>query len=365
MNISSLANVPDKYKSEFLTVKDWLKFGLHSNTANSTYVNSTYATGAADWNNFVSQIIRITGTFETVDRVPRLHYFYGSKEALQGMRDCDCGALGFLSADDSRQSYYLDTTQNAFLKNHDSIIDFENGLLFYNTDFRGDWFKSGFTSENTYNVPIKSNVYDELLYRFALAKYADTFKSFIYFCHEWQFYNGTVVNENKAWTEDICRFGNDYNIPFDYPQNRIDINPTSFKFLSVNNGSNSGDNGESGGTTDSGEYLFNDFENLVLSDNDTRIRVNHINENFTFKANDIISIGDYSTYSLAVGSGDKTDDNKGSDSWFGGGYVTADFVLTAGQAQTVTQIIVKRNDGGAFTDTDLQYIRENAKGIRN
>lgn len=354
MNIANLANVPDTYKSEFLAAKDWLKFGLHSNTANSTYENATYATGAADWNAFVSQIIRITGTFETIDRVPRLHYFYGSKEALQGMRDCECGALGFLAADDSRQSYYLTASQNSFLKTHDSIIDFANGLLFYNTDFRGDWFKSGFTSENIYNVPVKSNVYDELLYRFALAKYADTFKSYIYFCHEWQFYNGTVVNENRAWTEDICRFGNDYNIPFDYPQNRIDINPTSFTFLSVN----------SGGITDSGEYLFSTFETFVLDSNNTRLRANLIHENFTFKANDVISIGDYNTYALAVGSGMKEDDGDYDDVWFNGGYVTTDFVLTAEQAASVKQIIIKRNDGAALTETDLNYLYANVKIIR-
>ena len=228
-NINSLSNIPATYKQEFFNNSDWLKFGLHSTTSNSTYEKSSSTDGATDWNTFITQVIRFTGSANSIDRIPRLNYFAGNKACLVAMRDCNCGALGFLSADDSRTPYFLDDAKKTYLQTHDSIIDLETGLIFYHTDMRGDWFLPSFSSTNTYDVPTKNNVYDELVYRYGLSKYADTFKSFIYFCHEWQFYEGTSLNEYKKWTEDACKFAHDYNIGFDYPQNRIGINLSSLQ----------------------------------------------------------------------------------------------------------------------------------------
>lgn len=233
-NISDLANVTEKYKDDFLNARGWIKFGLHSATSSSTYQNSSYDDGQNDWNMVVNQVIRFTGSSEFVDRIPRLNYFYGSEDALKGMRDCECGALGFLAADDSRGSYYLDENQNLYIRSRDHIIDFKNGLIFYQTDFRGDWLKSGFTSEYDYDKPTESSVYEELKLRLQNPKYADSFKSIIWFCHEWQLYTGTTLNSNKVWVEDACRFAYDNKIPFDYPQNRIGMNPTSFQFIALN-----------------------------------------------------------------------------------------------------------------------------------
>lgn len=226
-NINNLSHIPATYKQEFLDNSNWLKFGLHSTTSNSTYENSSATEGATDWNTFITQVIRFTGSTNSIDRIPRLNYFAGNKACLVAMRDCNCGALGFLSADDSRTPYFLDDAKKTYLQTHDNIIDLETGLIFYHTDMRGDWFLPSFSSGNTYDRPTKNNVYDELAYRYTLSKYSDTFKSFIYFCHEWQFYTGTSLNEYKKWTEDACKFAHDYNIRFDYPQNRIGINLTS------------------------------------------------------------------------------------------------------------------------------------------
>ncbi len=226
-NISDLARVPTTYKQEFFNNSDWLKLGLHSNTSSSTYESSTPSSASTDWNTFVNQVVRFTGSTNIIDRVPRLNYFAGNKDCLVAMRDCDCGALGFLSADDSRSPYFIDDTRKTYLQTHNNIIDLETGLIFYHTDMRGDWFLPSFSSSNTYNIPIKNNVYDELVYRYSLPKYADTFKSFIYFCHEWQLYDGNTLNNYVKWTEDACKFAYDYNIDFDYPQNRIGFNLSS------------------------------------------------------------------------------------------------------------------------------------------
>lgn len=235
-NISQLSGVPDTFKSEFMAAKDWLKLGLHSNTSSGTYAESTYESGQADWNTVVNQVVRFAGSHESIDRIPRLNYFSGALNALRGMRDAECGALGFLCSDEDRDSYYLSNEQNTYLRTHDHLIDFTNGLIFYQTDMRGDWFASGFTSEYEYDAPTADSVYNEMVRRFETPKYADTYQSLIWFAHEWRFYSDTTLNSYKVWTEDACRFAYDYGIPFDYPQDRIGVNPTSFQFLSVSSG---------------------------------------------------------------------------------------------------------------------------------
>ena len=43
--------------------------------------------------------------------------------------------------------------------------------------------------------------------------------------HEWQFYNGATLGAGKQYFEDACRFAKDYEIVFDYAQNKA-FNPT-------------------------------------------------------------------------------------------------------------------------------------------
>ena len=90
----------NKYAKEFFLAKDWLKFGLHTGSIND-YAQSTYKQGKGDWNRFVKRLKRITGSYSNIDRIPRLHCFSGNEEALKGMRDAKCGALGFLTSDET------------------------------------------------------------------------------------------------------------------------------------------------------------------------------------------------------------------------------------------------------------------------
>ena len=101
----SLSDVPDRFAAEFTAASDWMKFGLHSPNNDSNYKSATYEEGKQAWNDFVANIIRITGTEACIDRIPRLHNFAGSKNAVLGMRDANCGALGFLLS----YSHHLET----------------------------------------------------------------------------------------------------------------------------------------------------------------------------------------------------------------------------------------------------------------
>lgn len=228
-NINNLLNFPDKFKDDFIKSNKWLKFGLHAKDSGTNYGNATAQQGKDDWNLFITQMYRISGGYGSIDRIPRLHTFAGSKQCLTAMRDCDCGALGFLSADDSRNTYYLNSTQKEYLRTHDKLEDIENGLIFFSTDLRLDWFNSGFSSDNQYNKPVKNTPYEELVYRYGQPMMGDCYHSLIIFTHEWEIYGGSGLNSKKSRVEDVCKFGVDYGYSFDFPQNRTNGGITSLK----------------------------------------------------------------------------------------------------------------------------------------
>ena len=223
-----LENVTDKYKSELGAASNWLKFGMHSTSHTKRFNKATYEDGYKAWTDFATHIYRITGTFKSIDRFPRLHYWEGTEAALKGMRDAVCGPLGFLSSEHEWPSYYLTKEQHLYAYNHEHIIDYKNGLVFVATDLRIDWFETDYSSANVYKKPIKATIYDELKYRFSNVDYANTLSSYLAFGHEWKMYDGKEVSEEgKTWLEDICRFAYEQGIPFDFPQNKS-YTPTPF-----------------------------------------------------------------------------------------------------------------------------------------
>ena len=218
----TFSKIESKYACDLYDTADWLKFGFHSSTITEKLgSDSTYEEGKEEWNSFVQDVTRVTGTAESIDKIPRLHYYSGSKECLDGMRDSDNGALGFLAADDDRISYYLTTEENEYLQKNDCFYDSQESLVFLKTDMRGDWFDRSFSSENHYDAPKFNDVYKELERRFSSDLFNRQTESYIWFCHEQKIYDGKSLNENIVWIEDVCRFAKDNSISFDYPQNRI------------------------------------------------------------------------------------------------------------------------------------------------
>ena len=227
----ALTDVPNTYAEEFFKAKDWLKIGLHADNSSSNFGSATYEEGKSSWNTFVDNIVRITGSYLSVDRMPRLHMFAGSEKALKGMRDANYGAIGFLSADDLRKSYYFDHKTTDYLYDYDHVTDRENGLIFVATDLRADWF-AGNSAGNKYKEPTKTSVYDELVERYSNVSYANSIGSYIFFGHEWLIYNGTSLNSGKQYFEDACRFTKDYEISFDYSQNKA-FSPTFYDAYTI------------------------------------------------------------------------------------------------------------------------------------
>ncbi len=216
-----LANVTDKYKEEFAAASDWLKIGLHAENSRVNYANATYEEGKAAWTTFLNHIERITGTKESVDRMPRLHYFAGTKEALLGMRDADkdYGAFGFIASDGIRDSYYLNSDITNYLYENDHITDNANNLTFVSTDIRLDWIiedKSDYTHHNF----TENTVLDELNYRYNDSIFDNSLTSYIVFAHEWKFYNGTAIT-NKTHLESFFEFTEANDLDYDFPQKRV------------------------------------------------------------------------------------------------------------------------------------------------
>lgn len=210
---NALDGVPANYANDFDKASDWLKIGLHADASGSNFGEYTEVQGKASWENFVNKVYAITGTYESIDTMPRLHTFAGSEAALKGMSKASVKpATGFLSADDDRISYYFTSEIRDYLYDNDHITDNVNKLVFLSTDLRGDWFDSNFTTDKNYKKPIKANVYDELVYRFTNSSFANSRGSYIFFTHEWH-------GSKKTRVEDTVRFAKEKGLRFAFPMN--------------------------------------------------------------------------------------------------------------------------------------------------
>lgn len=215
-DLNKLASVPTTYKQELFEASDWLKFGLHSKQSGYNYASTSASDAKTDWNKLVSNVIRITGTHKSIDRISRLHNFSGNLEALTGMRDANCGVLGFLAADDSRVSYYLSEEQDAILKSKSTYLDKNNGLIFFRTNYRGEWLNSA------------DGMYEKMMTFLSDNLYVNCFKPFVWFTHEPYVYKSDGLTDYKKNVEDVCRFAHENNIAFTYPQNKMGIMPHWF-----------------------------------------------------------------------------------------------------------------------------------------
>lgn len=222
-----LANMPTRYQQEFIDNSNWLKFGFHQYTTGA--LNVDYDTAKQYYETFVNRIYTLCGGVNSIDRMPRLDYFGGNLNVCRGLRDANCGIIGLLNTDDTRNAYYLTQEELAYLRTHSLWSDRTNGLQFVSTVMRLDWFVNGFTSDYDYNVPVENNPYDELVYRYKQANMADLYADLIVFTHEWQMYASdyTIIQRMVDMIEQVCEFGNDYNYDFDFPQNRVN-NITSY-----------------------------------------------------------------------------------------------------------------------------------------
>lgn len=128
---SDITDYPSKFATEFTENADWLKFGLHQGATN--YASTTAEEALDDYDTFTSNIVRICGTVDAIDRCPRLGNFAGNLESMLAMREADGGIVGLLSAYDTRDSYYLSSADSSYVYKHGRLIDTTNRLVFFRT----------------------------------------------------------------------------------------------------------------------------------------------------------------------------------------------------------------------------------------
>ena len=219
------SNTPTRYQKEFINNSEWLKLGFHQYTTGP--LNVSYETAKTYYNYFVSKVCTLCGGLHSIDRMPRLDYYAGTLAVCQGLRDANCGIIGLLNADDSRDAYYLSRTVLDYLKQHGIYYDKTNGIAFADTVMRLDWFMGNFISQYTYNTPVEDNPYDELAYRYNQPDMGMLYTNLVIFAHEWKLYSNNGLLGEVGLIEQACKFARDYHYDFDYPQNRLQ-NITSF-----------------------------------------------------------------------------------------------------------------------------------------
>lgn len=128
-----LNNITNKFASNFSANSKWLKFGFHSKNGNTNLENASADEALSQYNTFTSEIVRICGSVDSIDRCPRLGNFKGNINAMKALRDANGGIVGALSAYDTRDSYNLSSEDSVYLFNHGKLYDADTFLTYYRT----------------------------------------------------------------------------------------------------------------------------------------------------------------------------------------------------------------------------------------
>lgn len=216
--IFSLEDFTEPRSGELKENSSWLKFGLHSKDYNTNYNEGTEETAKADYNRFISQIVRITGTVESIDMCPRLQSFTGNLITCQTMRDAKCGIIGLLTSDysetgsesntDISQGYYLTDPATKFVARKGKWFDVDNQLWFFPSNLRLD------------NI-MSFNVTDYMNKFLTIEKYGRA-SILIMYAHENQvFIDNSIRSDYVKRLEYCCQWAIDNGYNFDFPMNTI------------------------------------------------------------------------------------------------------------------------------------------------
>lgn len=188
----NLTQVQDKYKKEFIDNADWLRFGFHSRNANTDYKNGKIK---SDYTFTITELERIVGC-EAIDNFIRLSMFKGSYEGIKELTLLsDEPVVGLLTADDCRNSYYLNKEDNAYIYVHDKLYDDDLGIWLVSTDFRTEYVDSV-----DYKIKeLKTNSWNNQT------------GDLVVFTHEW-----VLSVENKEKVEKICKYAMENGYKFNF-----------------------------------------------------------------------------------------------------------------------------------------------------
>lgn len=196
-----LSMATDKYSAEFSENADWLKVGFHSYDEHTDYAAESGQKALNDYNAVLKELLRVTGGYECIDHIPRVHLYAGNEDVIRSwLGSAESGdevlqrPRGYLSADDDRDVYLFDSDQSNYISQQDYYYDIWNDLYFVPTDIR---------LENVDDLEL------------ALTERADD-EYLIIFTHEW-----ALDADIYAKIEECCKFAQERGFSWNYAENTL------------------------------------------------------------------------------------------------------------------------------------------------
>lgn len=188
----NLSQMTDNYLAEFVANSDWLRFGFHTVDGGTNYKTGNIAT---DYEKTIHELERVVGK-DSIDNVVRLQMFQGSYDEVKRLTELpDEPIVGLLTADDNRQSYYLDAEDNRYIYCHDELYDSNMRLYLFSTDFRTEYVD---------NIELKLKELDNDSWNYQTG-------DLVVFSHEW-----ALSMENKEKLEVVCKYAKNKGYKFKF-----------------------------------------------------------------------------------------------------------------------------------------------------
>jgi hypothetical protein len=306
----STTDLPTKFQAELSSAAHWLKFGIHSKNPGHTFASETAQSAAAIYNSFVENALAFAGSTAAIDRFPRLHEYRGSLEAMAAMRDCPCGLLGALTPEalNDCPAYYLNDNQKQWIANRNRLLDPTNGLVFYRTAIRTDWFES--SADWSAACPESNGSIQTLLTAWKRDPLkADAMKALIIFGHEWK-------TNILTRFQQVCQWAADNGYRFAFPQ-AVDLGIASFQLAALGEGESApqitqlaAPTGLSvSGTTLTWTAVAN-ASSYMIRDSGTQIGTS---SNASFSLSGVTTVGTHPITVVAVGDGTSYANSQPSD----------------------------------------------------
>lgn len=134
----SLGQCTERFKDEFEENANWLRFGFHSINDDTTY-GKNKGSITKDYNLTIAALKKIVGE-KAIDHVIRLQSYQASSNEIQSLLEIkEEPPIGFLTADDLRNSYALKDEENTYIYSHD-VLEVD-GIYYYSTDLRAEYIE--------------------------------------------------------------------------------------------------------------------------------------------------------------------------------------------------------------------------------
>ncbi len=231
----TLEKVDGRYAEEFKANASWLKLGFHADEYYGVNRNVYkemmefdfgYEEGKTFWNDFTTNVKRVCGSLDSMDRIPRLEYYCANIDYVKGLKDAENGAQGFLvRGDGSYELMYYSQEIADTIKVKNLYNDKENGFTLIGTDLTIESLlgskqpnKKGFNTltEEDISLVHPLNVLTEKL---ADKDFANG--PYIIYSHEYCYYNGSELFSTIAWLKECCEFAKTNQIPYAYAQDKL------------------------------------------------------------------------------------------------------------------------------------------------